>query len=169
MTPRSLFESCEENGAADWDICLSKLVMIDEEDSFSGILDIPVLGFASREDNKEVSLLLQTDDAEKVLNELGDKCKLIKDPDAKSFVVNLYSRCEQSHHGTFTATHPEGSTAKLNNDWMDSITEVRRMRAKLGVAEDDKTPESKHAEFVMGFMRQRGWTLTPLEPEELVF
>lgn len=77
MTPRRFFEMAQEEGVEDYEICLSRFILVDKNEELTGILDVPVHGMATSEDTKEVRFLIITDDVNEVHKCLGDTCKLI--------------------------------------------------------------------------------------------
>ena len=45
----------------DWDVVLSKSLVIDKEEELFGIIDIPILGIAKHEDDSELRMILDLD------------------------------------------------------------------------------------------------------------
>jgi len=77
MNPRQLLEFAEKHGCADYEICFSNLVCVDEEEELTGVLDVPIHGLAPNEETEELRIVVVTDDVERLCKRLGHQCRII--------------------------------------------------------------------------------------------
>ena len=64
MKLRTLLE--EYKDCLDYDIVLSKHFVIEEKENFEAILDVPVIGIATNDDEKEIRFVVGKDSSDKL-------------------------------------------------------------------------------------------------------
>jgi hypothetical protein len=76
MTIKNLLEIAKGLGAEDYNLCLSQFVLVDKNEEITGVADVPVHGIAHNHENKELRLVIVSDDFEQIAKLLGDKAKI---------------------------------------------------------------------------------------------